>query len=63
MPVCVFFFVVVVFFSSDTSNVPKGEPLRFRDCAEIQRSGVTESGIYSIRLRNSTQTVKVVVTL
>ncbi|KAM7383992.1 hypothetical protein PAMA_011373 [Pampus argenteus] len=40
-------------------NMPKEEPLSFRDCAEILRSGVTESGIYSIRLPNSTQTVKV----
>lgn len=48
---------------SDISSVPKGEPLSFRDCAEILRSGATESGIYSIRLPNSTQTVKVVVML
>ncbi|KAK2830175.1 hypothetical protein Q5P01_018106 [Channa striata] len=41
------------------SNMPKEEPLSFRDCAEILRSGVTENGIYSIRLPNSTQTVKV----
>ncbi|XP_075867861.1 angiopoietin-2b [Nelusetta ayraudi] len=44
---------------NDISNLPKGKLLAFRDCAEIQRSGVTESGIYSIRLPNSTQTVKV----
>uniref|UniRef100_A0A8C9Y2Y8 Angiopoietin 2b n=1 Tax=Sander lucioperca TaxID=283035 RepID=A0A8C9Y2Y8_SANLU len=41
------------------SNMPKEEPLSFRDCADILRSGVTASGIYSIRLPNSTQTVKV----
>uniref|UniRef100_A0A7N6BZ01 Fibrinogen C-terminal domain-containing protein n=1 Tax=Anabas testudineus TaxID=64144 RepID=A0A7N6BZ01_ANATE len=44
---------------NEISNTPKEEPLGFRDCAEILRSGVTESGIYSIRLPNSTQTVKV----
>lgn len=44
---------------NEISNVPKEEPLSFRDCAEILRSGVTESGLYSIRLPNSTQTVKV----
>lgn len=45
---------------AEISNTPKGEPLSFRDCAEILRSGVTESGIYNIRLPNSTQTIKVV---
>lgn len=49
-----------LFFVAEISNVPKEEPLSFRDCAEIRQSGVTESGIYSIRLPNSTQTVKVV---
>ncbi|XP_051812037.1 angiopoietin-2b isoform X2 [Acanthochromis polyacanthus] len=44
---------------NEISNMPKVEPLSFRDCAEILRSGVKESGIYSIRLHNSTQTVKV----
>uniref|UniRef100_A0A3Q3KEP0 Fibrinogen C-terminal domain-containing protein n=1 Tax=Monopterus albus TaxID=43700 RepID=A0A3Q3KEP0_MONAL len=44
---------------NEISNMPKEEPINFRDCAEILRSGVTESGIYSIRLPNSTQTVKV----
>ncbi|KAM4539695.1 angiopoietin-2b isoform 2-T3 [Odontesthes bonariensis] len=43
----------------EISNMPKKEPLRFRDCAEILRSGVKESGVYSIRLHNSTQDVKV----
>ncbi|KAI3358432.1 hypothetical protein L3Q82_014859 [Scortum barcoo] len=44
---------------NEISNLPKEEPLSFRDCAEIMRSGVTVSGIYSIRLPNSTKTVKV----
>ncbi|XP_071775893.1 angiopoietin-2b [Centroberyx gerrardi] len=44
---------------NEISTVPKEEPLSFRDCAEILRSGVTENGIYSLRLPNSTQTVKV----
>ncbi|XP_030004098.1 angiopoietin-2b [Sphaeramia orbicularis] len=44
---------------NEISNTPKKETLHFKDCAAILRSGVTESGIYSIRLHNSTQTVKV----
>ncbi|XP_056276668.1 angiopoietin-2b isoform X3 [Pseudoliparis swirei] len=40
-------------------NSAKEETRSFRDCAEILRSGVTESGLYGIRLPNSTQTVKV----
>ncbi|XP_069556443.1 angiopoietin-2b [Brachyistius frenatus] len=44
---------------NEISNVPKEEPLTFRDCAEILQSGVKESGIYNIRLHNSSQTVKV----
>ncbi|XP_038581542.1 angiopoietin-2b isoform X2 [Micropterus salmoides] len=43
----------------EISNMPKEEPPGFKDCAEILQSGVTESGIYDIRLPNSTQTVKV----
>uniref|UniRef100_A0A8C1U1B9 Angiopoietin 2b n=1 Tax=Cyprinus carpio TaxID=7962 RepID=A0A8C1U1B9_CYPCA len=35
------------------------EMLKFRDCAEILKSGVTESGIYNIHLPNSTQKTKV----
>uniref|UniRef100_A0A4W4G261 Fibrinogen C-terminal domain-containing protein n=1 Tax=Electrophorus electricus TaxID=8005 RepID=A0A4W4G261_ELEEL len=31
----------------------------FRDCADIYRYGITENGIYSIHLTNSTQTIKV----
>ncbi|MEQ2186520.1 hypothetical protein GOODEAATRI_029483, partial [Goodea atripinnis] len=41
------------------SNMPKTERRTFRDCAEILRSGVKESGLYSIHLHNSTQDVKV----
>ncbi|XP_029369380.1 angiopoietin-2b isoform X4 [Echeneis naucrates] len=44
---------------NEMSNMPKEESLTFRDCAEILRSGMTESGIYSIQLPNSTQTIKV----
>uniref|UniRef100_A0A3B5L2A2 Fibrinogen C-terminal domain-containing protein n=1 Tax=Xiphophorus couchianus TaxID=32473 RepID=A0A3B5L2A2_9TELE len=35
------------------------EERAFGDCAEILRSGAKESGIYRIRLHNSTQDVKV----
>ena len=46
--------------SAEISSMPKKEPHHFRDCAEILQSGVKDSGIYSIRLHNSTQDVKVV---
>uniref|UniRef100_A0A672FIW7 Angiopoietin 2b n=1 Tax=Salarias fasciatus TaxID=181472 RepID=A0A672FIW7_SALFA len=39
------------------SSTPKMEPLAFRDCAEILRAGVKESGVYSIRPHNFNQTV------
>lgn len=44
---------------NEISNVPQNEPLIMRDCADILRSGVKESGVYSIRLQNSAQDVKV----
>ncbi|MED6267865.1 hypothetical protein CHARACLAT_016405, partial [Characodon lateralis] len=43
---------------NEISNMPKMERRTFRDCAEILRSGVKESGLYSIHLHNSTQDVK-----
>uniref|UniRef100_H3CUZ8 Angiopoietin 2b n=1 Tax=Tetraodon nigroviridis TaxID=99883 RepID=H3CUZ8_TETNG len=43
----------------EISSVASGDLLTFRDCAEILQSGVTDSGVYTIRLPNSTQTVKV----
>ncbi|XP_056277425.1 angiopoietin-2b isoform X4 [Pseudoliparis swirei] len=45
--------------NGEAQAVAKEETRSFRDCAEILRSGVTESGLYGIRLPNSTQTVKV----
>lgn len=47
----------------EISSVASGDLLTFRDCAEILQSGVTDSGVYTIRLPNSTQTVKVVAAL
>ncbi|XP_056154566.1 angiopoietin-2b isoform X2 [Lampris incognitus] len=41
------------------SALPQEEPTILRDCAEILQSGATENGIYSIRLPNTTQNVKV----
>ncbi|XP_018615368.1 angiopoietin-2b isoform X1 [Scleropages formosus] len=38
---------------------PKEETQSFQDCAEIFKSGTTESGVYSLNLANSTKTVKV----
>ncbi|XP_058474469.1 angiopoietin-2b [Solea solea] len=51
--------LTMVSHCNEISNMPKEDSLHFRDCAEILQSGVAESGIYSIRLPNSTQTVKV----
>lgn len=47
----------------EISSVPSGDLLTFRDCAELLQSGVTDNGVYTIRLPNSTQTVKVVTAL
>ncbi|XP_061673603.1 angiopoietin-2b [Syngnathoides biaculeatus] len=44
---------------NEISHLPKQEPPIFRDCAEILHSGQTASGIYNIRLTNSTHSVKV----
>ncbi|TWW65343.1 Angiopoietin-4 [Takifugu flavidus] len=43
----------------EISSVPSGDLLTFRDCAELLQSGATDNGVYTIRLPNSTQTVKV----
>ncbi|CAN9503816.1 unnamed protein product [Ophioblennius macclurei] len=51
--------LAVVSHCNEISSTPKKEPLTFRDCAEMLRAGVKESGIYSIRPHNFTQTVKV----
>uniref|UniRef100_A0A4W5KAH3 Angiopoietin 2b n=1 Tax=Hucho hucho TaxID=62062 RepID=A0A4W5KAH3_9TELE len=44
---------------NDIPTTPKEEPVIFRNCAEIFRSGLTENGVHSIRPANSTRTVKV----
>ncbi|XP_076006024.1 angiopoietin-2b [Genypterus blacodes] len=44
---------------NEISSMVEEEPAAFGDCAEILRSGVTESGTYTLHLPNSTQTVKV----
>lgn len=51
------------FLMPDISSVPSGDLLTFRDCAELLQSGVTDNGVHTIRLPNSTQTVKVVTAL
>ncbi|XP_037549330.1 angiopoietin-2b [Nematolebias whitei] len=43
---------------NEIPNDPK-ESLTFRDCAEILRSGVNKSGVYTLRLYNTTQDVQV----
>uniref|UniRef100_A0A8C6L3B7 Angiopoietin 2b n=1 Tax=Nothobranchius furzeri TaxID=105023 RepID=A0A8C6L3B7_NOTFU len=44
---------------NEISDVPRKKSLTFRDCADILRSGVKESGVYPIHLYNTTQDVKV----
>ncbi|KAM6959538.1 LOW QUALITY PROTEIN: angiopoietin-2b [Aplochiton taeniatus] len=44
---------------NEISTALKEEAANSRDCAEILRSGVTESGVYGIRLANSSRVVKV----
>ncbi|XP_049607421.1 angiopoietin-2b [Syngnathus scovelli] len=44
---------------NEISNFPKHEPPSFRDCAEILQSGQRSSGIYNIRLANSSHSIKV----
>uniref|UniRef100_A0A8C1U1T9 Angiopoietin 2b n=1 Tax=Cyprinus carpio TaxID=7962 RepID=A0A8C1U1T9_CYPCA len=50
--------VIIKICTAESFPVEK-EMLKFRDCAEILKSGVTESGIYNIHLPNSTQKTKV----
>ncbi|XP_051519323.1 angiopoietin-2-like isoform X2 [Myxocyprinus asiaticus] len=51
--------LAVVSHCNDISAPLEKEMVKFRDCAEIFKSGVTESGIYYIHLPNSTQKTKV----
>uniref|UniRef100_A0A3P8YJ96 Fibrinogen C-terminal domain-containing protein n=1 Tax=Esox lucius TaxID=8010 RepID=A0A3P8YJ96_ESOLU len=51
--------LAMVTHCNDISTQPKVESVIFMDCAEIFRSGVTESGVYDIRPPNSTHAVKV----
>ncbi|XP_036371732.1 angiopoietin-2b isoform X3 [Megalops cyprinoides] len=46
-------------YRTHISNVPKEDAASYRDCAEIYKSGITESGVYTLHLPNSTQPVKV----
>ncbi|KAL6456940.1 hypothetical protein MHYP_G00339030 [Metynnis hypsauchen] len=45
--------------NADITSPSKEKTEIFRDCADVYRSGITENGIYSIHLTNSSQTVKV----
>ncbi|XP_062343018.1 angiopoietin-2-like [Osmerus eperlanus] len=51
--------LALVTHCNEISSPPIEEESSLRDCAELFRSGVTESGVYSLRLPNSTRTVKV----
>lgn len=45
--------------AAKSSLVTKEEPIIFRDCAEAFKSGLTTSGLYTLRFPNSTEEVKV----
>uniref|UniRef100_A0AAZ3NT79 Fibrinogen C-terminal domain-containing protein n=1 Tax=Oncorhynchus tshawytscha TaxID=74940 RepID=A0AAZ3NT79_ONCTS len=51
--------LAMVTHCNDIPTTPKEEPVIYRNCAEIFRSGLTENGVHSIRPPNSTHTVKV----
>ncbi|XP_051992029.1 angiopoietin-2-like isoform X1 [Xyrauchen texanus] len=51
--------LAMVSHSNDISAPLEKEMVKFRDCAEIFKSGVTESGVYYIHFPNSTQKTKV----
>ncbi|XP_041090059.1 angiopoietin-2b [Polyodon spathula] len=44
---------------NEISMPPKEEVLRFKDCAEVYKSGLKTSGVYTLHYLNSTETVKV----
>ncbi|XP_036398615.1 angiopoietin-2-like isoform X3 [Megalops cyprinoides] len=50
---------MVTHCNAKISSRSKEEPVSFRDCSEIFKSGITESGVYNVRLPNSTHIVKV----
>uniref|UniRef100_A0A8C7GYP5 Angiopoietin 2b n=1 Tax=Oncorhynchus kisutch TaxID=8019 RepID=A0A8C7GYP5_ONCKI len=50
--------LAMVTHCNDIPTTPKEEPVIYRNCAEIFRSGLTENGVHSIRPPNSTRTVK-----
>ncbi|KAG8451437.1 hypothetical protein GDO86_003590 [Hymenochirus boettgeri] len=43
----------------DIPVVPKEEQMIFRDCVDVYKSGLTSSGVYTLRFPNATTTVKV----
>ncbi|XP_076864821.1 angiopoietin-2b [Brachyhypopomus gauderio] len=51
--------LAMVTHCNEISSSSKEKITIFRDCADIYRSGITENGIYSIQLANTTQSIKV----
>ncbi|XP_026856703.2 angiopoietin-2b [Electrophorus electricus] len=51
--------LALVTHCNEITSSSKEKVMIFRDCADIYRYGITENGIYSIHLTNSTQTIKV----
>ncbi|XP_043915955.1 angiopoietin-2-like [Protopterus annectens] len=43
---------------NEISVTPKGEPVTFKDCAEVYKSGHITSAVYTLNYPNSTETVK-----
>ncbi|KAJ3609614.1 hypothetical protein NHX12_024134 [Muraenolepis orangiensis] len=50
--------LALVTHCNEIPTAAQEEPASFRDCADVLRSGVKDSGMHSIRLPNSTQMVK-----
>ncbi|XP_028819852.1 angiopoietin-2b isoform X2 [Denticeps clupeoides] len=44
---------------NEISRPPKDDMTHYRDCAEINRAGITHSGVYNLRLPNMPNSIKV----
>eukprot|EP00079_Xenopus_tropicalis_P010900 XP_002936261.1 PREDICTED: angiopoietin-2-like isoform X1 [Xenopus tropicalis] len=46
-------------YNPDIPVIPKEDQMTFRDCADVYKSGLTSSGVYTLHFSNATSTVKV----
>ncbi|XP_032901384.1 angiopoietin-2-like [Amblyraja radiata] len=49
----------IVFHSNEIHQIQKEEPVVFKDCAEVFKSGITRSGIHTLHIPNVTESVQV----